>query len=332
MDTITPTVRHNSAITVYDEFRAQLDGLRKLNAETVFDYEDPEGNKDARSHVYKLRKTKSAVEKVRVEEKSASLKYGRRVDEQAKEIALEIDKMIDVHAKPLEEIEQREKDRLEVLRTKLAEIDSLTVGIGARWLELSLEAMKERLADLEAMAVTEEAWDEFAPLAARAVDVALSAIRAAIIKREKHDAEQEELARLRKESADRERQDREEQIRKDAAARVAEEAEAEAVKVKEAAERRESELKDAAETAEREKIEAEQRAADAEKEAEEKVRREAEQEAAEAAKREADKKHRTEINRAAVSAFVKGGMRGDAAKQAVTLVAQKAIPNVSITY
>ena len=78
-----PVQGHNSNIAVYDEFRGQLSELRDANAKTVFDYEDPKGNKDARSHVYKLRQTKSAVEMARKEEKAESLAYGRRVDEQA---------------------------------------------------------------------------------------------------------------------------------------------------------------------------------------------------------------------------------------------------------
>ena len=41
---------------------------------------------------------------------------------------------------------------------------------------------------------------------------------------------------------------------------------------------------------------------------------------------------KTAINRAALDAFVAGGMTEECAKLAVTLIAKKAIPAVSITY
>ncbi|QAY85364.1 coiled-coil domain-containing protein [Pseudomonas arsenicoxydans] len=51
-----------------------------------------------------------------------------------------------------------------------------------------------------------------------------------------------------------------------------------------------------------------------------------------AAAREADKAHKARINRAALDAFVAGGMTEECAKQAITLIAQRKIPAISITY
>lgn len=48
--------------------------------------------------------------------------------------------------------------------------------------------------------------------------------------------------------------------------------------------------------------------------------------------READLEHKKTINRAALEAFVAGGMTEECAKQAVTLIAQRKIPAVSISY
>ncbi|MNT79820.1 hypothetical protein D3C72_2191990 [compost metagenome] len=48
--------------------------------------------------------------------------------------------------------------------------------------------------------------------------------------------------------------------------------------------------------------------------------------------READKAHKAKINRAALDAFIAGGMPEDCAKQAVTLIAQRKIPAIQITY
>ncbi|NMY77730.1 hypothetical protein HBO01_03440 [Pseudomonas rhodesiae] len=48
--------------------------------------------------------------------------------------------------------------------------------------------------------------------------------------------------------------------------------------------------------------------------------------------READEAHRRAINRAALDAFIAGGMPEECAKQAVKLIAQRKIPAVSISY
>jgi hypothetical protein len=48
--------------------------------------------------------------------------------------------------------------------------------------------------------------------------------------------------------------------------------------------------------------------------------------------READLEHKKSINRAALEAFIAGGMPEACAKQAVTLIAQRKIPNITIQY
>ncbi|WP_454838247.1 hypothetical protein [Pseudomonas mohnii] len=51
-----------------------------------------------------------------------------------------------------------------------------------------------------------------------------------------------------------------------------------------------------------------------------------------AAAREADKAHKMKVNRAALDAFVAGGMPEECAKQAVVLIAQRKIPAITIQY
>lgn len=48
--------------------------------------------------------------------------------------------------------------------------------------------------------------------------------------------------------------------------------------------------------------------------------------------READQAHKKTINRAALEAFVAGGITEECAKQAITLIAMRKIPNISIQY
>lgn len=322
----------SNAIAIYEPFRAQLGELKQFNDSVVFDYASPKGEREARSHVYKLRQTKAAVEKARKDEKAASLEYGRQVDAQAKEIVTEIEAMIEVHQRPLDEIAQREKDRQAKHLEKLERMRSWFTATNE---DLSAAQLRDRLAQLESYALGPH-WEEFEVDAARTKDEGVAALRAMIERREKYEAEQAELARLREEQARREREERETRIAKEAEARALRQAEESAKAEREAAERRELELKLAAERAEREKAEAIQRAERAAVEAEAKARRDAEaaaaRERAETEKREANKRHVAKVNRAAVEALIAGGIEAETAGAVVDLIAARKIPNVTIAY
>ena len=98
-----------------------------------------------------------------------------------------------------------------------------------------------------------------------------------------------------------------------------------------------------AEQSARRELEAQQRAEQAERDAEAKAQaaaaaerqRQADEQARierEAKAREADIAHKKAVNNEALAAFIAGGMTEECAKQAVTLIAKRQIPNVSITY
>lgn len=324
-------------IAVYDEFRAQLAELSSANESMVFDYESANGNKEARSHVYKLRQTKSAVEKARKKEKAESLEYGRKVDAEAKSISSEIESMIAVHQKPLDEIDQREKDRVAVHKDHIEGM-SLVANQTEHPDGSPLTASEYALAIeyLEGLKI-DDSWEEFAAEAAKAKDENLAIARKRYDDRKKYEDEQEELERLRKQQAEVEQKDHDARIAKEAEEKARKDAELAAKREKEAAEKRELELKLAAETAEKEKLEAERRAEVAEKEAieaaERKAKEDAAKETAEAEKREANKRHNAKINNQAVKAIIKEcGLSEEQAKSVVVAVAKKQIPNVSIFY
>jgi len=291
-------------IAAYDEFRAELTKLRELNKSLVFDYEDPKGNKDARSHVYKLRQTRAAVDKARKDEKEESLAYGRRVDAEAKEIMEEIEGMIEVHAKPLAEIEEREKARVKAHEDALAEITDDGDQIKAGWMDYSAGTIRDHIEIVEQIPVTSERWEEYAERAATVKENALTKMRKALGERERYDAEQAELQRLREEAAERE--------------------------AKEKAER------EAAEKERREK-EAQEREARIAEEAAERARQEAaaekrrEEEAA--AKRAADEQHRKDVHARLIDQFqARAGLCMDDAMRVVQALSEGKIEGVSITY
>lgn len=306
-------------IAAYDEFRKQLSELRQHNNSVVFDYETPQGNKEARSHIYQLRKTKSAVDRVRKAEKAYYLEMGRKVDSEAKEIVAEIEDMIEVHQKPLDEIEQREADRKAKHESRIEHMRSLVETGGETAAEL-----KHRLAELASYQIGPQ-WEEYEPEAERIQRKGVEALQEGIAALEKYEAEQAELEELRREKAERDRKDHE--------ARIAQEAEQRA---REEAEQREAALK-------RQAQEAEERAARAEQEAQERAQREAEertrQEKEAAEKRQRDREHAAKIHREIAAAILDrcpagsgGHLAAEQAQAIVVAMAKGQIPHVSISY
>ena len=324
------------------QIRTQLDEFKS-------DVSTKKGRDAIASMAYKVAKGKTALDNL-----------GKAlVDEMKREPA-----MVDAERKRMRDTMDQWKEEVRAPLTAWEEAEEARQArhkAGIEWFQLrakeyhdlDLQELRGSLAEVSGK-VVDAAWEEFEAEAHRAKAKAVEALTAAVAAREKHEAEQAELAKLRAEAAAREQKDREERIAREAAERAQREAEAKAQAEREAAikreaeaaaaaERRELELKLAAERAEREKAEAIQREqqakADAERREAEAVAAEqrrvaaiAEAEAKEAKRREADKAHKTAINRAALDAFVAGGMTEECAKLAVTLIAKKAIPAVSISY
>lgn len=331
-ETTNVTFDASSEIAAYSEFRAQLAQLDSENKSLVFDYESPKGNKDARSHIHKLRRTKSAVDAARKEEKAASLAYGRRVDSEAKEIIAQLESMISVHESPLKEIEEREAARKQEILSRLGVI----CGYSEISRDLPAEELKAHLAALHEIAV-DESFGESMAAATTSKKESIAHLEDAIKAAEKREAEAADLARLRAEAEAREREEREQRIAEEAAAKAKAEAEEKSANEKKQAAAREAAAKQRAEDAEREAQEAIKRAAEAEKnakaKAEQAIKDKAKKEAAEAAAREKDKEHRAAINNAAVDALISGaGLDANAAKAAITLIAKGGVPAVVISY
>ena len=59
---VIPLQDEDAPLACYNEFTAALAELKVDNKAMVFDYRDAKGNKEARSHVHKLRKTKTAID------------------------------------------------------------------------------------------------------------------------------------------------------------------------------------------------------------------------------------------------------------------------------
>jgi len=101
----------------FTDLRSQVAKIKADNESIVFDYEADE--KEARSHVATLRKSKTAVNNIHKEKKKFFLEEGRKIDAGKNELIAEIETMIDVHAKPLQEIKDRKDAEIEIERLKV---------------------------------------------------------------------------------------------------------------------------------------------------------------------------------------------------------------------
>ncbi len=115
-------VTETTELAVYDAVSATIAEYKEENANLVFDYEDKQGAKDAKSHIAKLRKAKTAIAAVHKEAKAEALAFGRRLDKKKNELTGEVDEMIAVHKDPLDAIEA-EKTRIALEKAQALEAE-----------------------------------------------------------------------------------------------------------------------------------------------------------------------------------------------------------------
>lgn len=295
----------------------------------------------------KVSKSKAAVEKPGRDYLRRLKEMPKTVEAELREFVDKMDALRDATRQPLTDWEEAEKARVERIEAQVRRLGDTDVT------DMPAYDIKQSIENLEAH-VIDARYEEFEAEAHRVKAASLVTLREALAAREKYESEQAELAELRRKQAEQEQKDREAQIAREATERAQREAEQKAqaerdavakreADAKAASERRELELKLEAEASQRRELEAKQRAEQAERDAEAKAERAAQAErqrqadeqaeqARQAAAREADKAHKAKINRAALDAFIAGGMPEECAKQAVTLIAKQLIPAIRISY
>ncbi len=353
---ITPT-----EIVTLSSLEHQLVAIKKTNAEFVFNYADKDGNKAARSHIYKLRETKAAIEKAAKAEREDAIAHQKRVIAKEKELVAVVVEMIEVHDAPLREYEAKEARRRAEIEARIAAMrpcaETLATATSA--------ALKEWMATLESTDTT-VGFKEFSHDAFAQRVVSIDLLRAAIAAAEKREQDAAELERLRAEAEARRIADEAaeverlrvamEEAAKVEAARLAQEAkEAEAKRAAEEQARIADALKKQAEKAEADRLEIlaqAERDRDAAAQAAQKALQEAEarQEAALAAERKrvadeqaakeaeearkmADLEHRRTVHKAIVAAMINVGVVSeDEAKAIVVGICGDLIPHIKIVY
>ena len=108
-------------LTVFDEVAAIIADWKVENESLFFEYDTPQGEKDARSHIAKLRKGKTKVGEIHKEAKAEALAFGRKLDAKKNEYNGEIDKMIKFHKDPLDAIEADKQAVIDIEKKRLEE-------------------------------------------------------------------------------------------------------------------------------------------------------------------------------------------------------------------
>ena len=113
-------------LSVFDPLKAEVAKWAEVNESMTFDYEDPQGEKAARSHIFKLRGTKSKIAAVHKDAKAEALAHCRAVDGEKKFLIGKVEEMIEVHQHPIDVIaEHKRLDELAKLEAERAEKERL---------------------------------------------------------------------------------------------------------------------------------------------------------------------------------------------------------------
>jgi len=326
-------IEQENALTVFTADQGLDPYLKKIEEQArslVPDVTTKKGRDQIASNAYKVRQSKSALDKVGKALVDKLKEQPKLVDAERKRMREFLDKLADEVRKPLDEFEKKEADRVKALQDRVFFFSSCVIDNGEE-----SEKIKAVIETIELEKV-DETYDEFEAEAHREKAACLERLKLSLDKQLKYEAEQAELEKLRKEAAEREQKEREERIAREAEERARKQAEEAAQKERQDAINRENELKLAAERAEREKLEAEERARQSAIETEQRIKREEEEriarEAAEQKAREENKRHKAKINNQILKQIVKSGITEEQAKSIIAMIAKGEVPNVRISY
>lgn len=345
-------------VKVFDSFNAQLLKIEEDNENTKFDYHDEKGRKEAKSHVYKLRQTKSAVEKTRKEAKQASLEYGRKIDVEAREVTQRIEKMMNVHLAPVKEIEDEIERVKKIISDNIEKIRSFSQKINPRTQEFfTSQELEDRHLTLSSM-VIDESYGEWESTARQSRIEALANLDKFYEEAHDREAKEKELARFQKEEKERKAKEAKEKLEREAKEKAEFEAQQKVERERKEAKAREEKIKrDAQEREERIKREAKEREdkikreaqikeerlkrekeeqARKSKEREDRIKREAKEKAdreeKEKLRREADQRNRQSVEDKIVNDLRAIGIEEKTSRHLITAINQNKVSKLTISY
>jgi hypothetical protein len=201
---------------VITQYQVLLDDIEQARKEAVpsFEYETKEGDKAARSYIFQLRKLRARVESARKEAKAYALAYGKRVDEQAKDLSSQVDELIQPHQEQIEAIAYREAERVaahQKVLDSVVRLGEIQFGVDSREIAGRLDVLDQFKFD---------GLEEFADRVAAAMVTSRQKLRQALQQAEQKEEQERELQRLRKEQQEREQRERQQELERKAQERA----------------------------------------------------------------------------------------------------------------
>jgi len=367
-------IEQNEIAVAFQKFTAKelFERVKEQATSIVFDLTNPKERIALKSHVYKIRQSKTAFDSHGSELKKQYTEVTSKIDAERKVFKTECDKLIEELLAPLVEIELAEKKRTEDIKARIQAIKDF---LDPTYLDNSNQ-IKANIANLKAIEI-DESFQELESQAKLAKYETLEELEKTLVYRinlEKEEAEAIRIAneeieaeRIKKEAEEKQRQiERDERIAREAAEKAQREAEEKArleverferekreqaekvAREKQEAEQREAQLKLQKEQAELREAQLKQKAIDDAKQAEidkqnaieaERLRIESEQKAqAEAAEkaeiaRQENKKLRDKVLLESVESLInETGIDEDQAKKVIKAIFEKKVLNISIKF
>lgn len=317
--------------TTQDALTPYLEQIRAATANQVPDLSTVKGRKAIASLAYRVAQSKTYLDGVGKRLADEQKEIPKRIDAARRQARDYLDALKDEIRAPLTEWERAEE-------AKKVAAQNIIDQIVARYslpLDATAEQIRMSLTALECEPIPDEVGDRMEEAQAK-LQHGVQLLTKALAEREQFEAQQAELATLRKAQEERDRQDRERQIAEEAAERArTEEQERQRAQAEESQRRQQA--------AEQARLDAEQRARDAEeREAQfaeqerqrqqQAIEQERRQQEEEQRRRERDQQHRAALNRAALDALMAGGVPEEMAKTVITLIVRRQVPNVTMNY
>jgi septal ring factor EnvC (AmiA/AmiB activator) len=332
-----------------DAVQEIIDGIRKEVCSIVPDASTAAGRKNIASLSHKVARSKTKLDNMGKSLVEGIKQQAKVIDASRKLARDQLDELKAEVRQPLTDWEDAEKERIKNLEFRLA---GITAFSRMHYLDGS-ETLREALEELKSIKA-DESWNEYEAKAATEKCKSLDALNSLLDQAEKHEAQQAELKRLRKEAAereaaerkakeDRERQEREALLKKEAEekARAEERAAAELKAQKERQKIEEERRVREAEKAEqsRQIEEAKRKAAEAELKAQQAVETERQRIAEEEKRkkldfeiRAADFEHKKKVKSEALEDILGSGVDSKTAREVLLLIDNGFVRHVSINY
>lgn len=194
---------------------AVLDGIEAKVRAIKLDPSTATGREEIRSVSYKIARTKTALDAEGKRLTEGWREATAKVNAERKKSAERLENLQEEVRKPLTEFENKEKARVSAHEEALREITGLQAMIQS-CPNMSLDLLLEHQADFNRMLPGYQ-WEEFAARAKDARSTCDKYLSSRIEDRKRFEAEQEELARLRKAQSDRLQRERDERLKAEAA-------------------------------------------------------------------------------------------------------------------